>query len=192
MILHNETLISEDIINAHFICDIEKCKGACCIEGDRGAPIEQDEIEIVSDQLPKILPYLGKAAQDWIAKHDFFERDPDGGFTTTCMPDGRCSFVVEDTNGTLSCGIENAHRDKAIDFIKPISCHLYPIRAKQYSTYYALYYDRWEICTAACSLGEKEGVRVYEFLEVPLIRKFGQSWYKELKEVANSFLAQEK
>jgi hypothetical protein len=191
MILHDGTLISEEILKAKFICDIEKCKGACCIEGDRGAPIEQDEIAQVSEQLHTILPYLGTEAKNWIAEHDFYERDPDGGFTTTCLPNGKCSFVIEESDGILSCGIEKAFRNNKTSFIKPISCHLYPIRIKQYAKYHALNYDRWEICNAACSLGEREGVRVYEFLMEPLIRKFGEDWYGELKSLADSYLSKQ-
>lgn len=188
MILHGESLISEDVINARFICDIEKCKGACCIEGDRGAPLEAAEIEKISEDYDQIQEYLSEDGKILISHIGFYEEDPDGGHTTTCLPDGRCSFVIKDADGILSCGIENAYRDGKTDFRKPISCHLYPIRVSQYAHYHALNYHQWDVCKAACSLGEKEGVRVYEFLKDALIRKFGEQWYTELQELAQSYL----
>lgn len=189
MILHGDTLISEDVIEAKFICDIQKCKGACCIEGDRGAPIDEDEIEQLKVDLEAIKPHLSPEGIAWIEEHGFAEKDPDGGFATTCLPDGKCSFVVEAENGLLSCGIENAYHAGDTSFLKPISCHLYPIRVNQYSNYHALNYHEWNICSAACSLGAKEGVRVYEFLKTPLIRKFGEDWYTELSQLAEAYLS---
>ena len=131
---------------------------------------------------PRVCP-----ERSFASDHSF----PARGFATTCLPDGKCSFVVEKKDGTLSCGIENAYHAGDTTFLKPISCHLYPIRLSEYSEYSALNYNQWEICKAACALGEKEGVRVYEFLAQPLIRKFGEDWYEELKKLATSYLSEQ-
>jgi len=189
MILLQNTLISEDVIDRKFICDIERCKGACCIEGDQGAPVEKDEVELIKSQLTGIAKHLSEEGQAWIDEHGFVEEDKDGDLVTTCLPDGKCCFVTEDQNGKLACSIEQAYYAGDSTFLKPISCHLYPIRISKYVEYHAVNYHQWDICSDACALGNKVGVRVYEFLEAALIRKFGADWYSELKQLAESYLA---
>lgn len=188
MILLQNTLVSEDVIDEHFICDIEKCKGACCIEGDKGAPLDSDEVSILSADYQKIAPFLDEDGRNWIEAKGFYEIDDDGEAVTTCLPDGRCSFVVKESDGSLACGIEKAHYAGASDFLKPVSCHLYPIRVNKYADYHAVNYHRWDICSAACALGDKKGVRIYEFLEASLRRKFGDDWYEELSALAKAYI----
>lgn len=189
MIILGETLISEDIFEKQFICNIDKCKGACCIEGDKGAPVETAEVEILKKEYPNIKPFLSKEGIEFIEKNQFFEEDG-AEYVTTCLPDGKCCFVVEEKNGLLSCGIEKAYYAGKTDFLKPISCHLYPIRISKYATYHAVNYHQWDICSDACQLGEEKKVPVYQFLENSLTRKFGAEWYAELKEIAEAYLNQ--
>lgn len=180
MIILENTLISDDLLEKKFICNIEACKGACCIEGDSGAPLEESEVEIIEKYLPSILEELDPEHTKFIEDKGFYEKDSDGDMVTTCLDDGRCCFVTKDERGVLGCAIENAHSAGKIDFKKPISCHLYPVRVKKLATYTTLNYHQWNICSEACALGEKEGVRVFEFCKDALIRRFGENWYQGL------------
>lgn len=186
MLILEPALISEDLIEKKFICDLSKCKGACCVEGEFGAPLLEEEITLIEKDLKKILPYLTKASQEDIAKRGVVEKDTDGDLVTTCLPSGECNFAYYDEQQILSCGIEKAWKEGKTTFRKPISCHLYPIRVSQVGQYEALNYHRWEICKPACKLGEKHQVPVYQFLKEPLIRKFGETWYNELDAIAQS------
>ncbi len=186
MIILEPALISEDLLEKHFICDLSKCKGACCVEGEFGAPLGDDELEIIEAEMPHILPYLNQASQSAIEKKGFFEKDTDGDIVTTCLPSGECNFSYKDENGILSCGIEKAWKEGKTTFRKPISCHLYPIRVSKVGEFDALNYHRWDICKPACKLGDKHKVAIYEFLKEPLIRKFGEAWYVELDKVAQA------
>lgn len=187
MIIIENTLISEDVLEKNFICDIEKCKGACCIEGDAGAPLLEEEINIIKAQLDLIKPYLAPDSIKEIELKDFYEIDKDGDFVTTCQPDGLCNFAIRGNQGVLACGIEQAYLDGMIDYQKPISCHLYPIRISQVGQYEALNYHRWDICKPACALGEKHKVPVYSFLKDALVRKFGIEWYETIDEIAHQW-----
>jgi Fe-S-cluster containining protein len=184
MIIIENTLVSEDVLEKNFICDIEKCKGACCIEGDAGAPLNQDELLIIESQFENIKPFLSEAAIQDIERRGFYEKDKDGDFVTTCQPNGLCNFANIDKQGILACGMEQAFLDRKITFKKPISCHLYPIRIKEYSDFSAVNYHKWHICSDACALGQELGVPVYQFVKEALIRKFGQQWFDELDKVA--------
>lgn len=156
------------------------------MEGEFGAPLADDELEIIETEMPRILPYLTPASQSAIKKNGFFEKDSDGDIVTTCLPSGECNFSYKDENGILSCGIEKAWKEGKTSFRKPISCHLYPIRVSKVGEFNALNYHRWEICKPACKLGDKHKVAIYKFLKDPLIRKFGEAWYKELEEIAEA------
>lgn len=180
MIIIGNEVLSDDIKEQFFVCDLEKCKGACCVEGDLGAPLENEELPIMHEILDKVLPYLPENGQRAIAEHGPYILDEEGEYSTTTVGGAECAFVTFDADGTLKCGIEQAYQDGKISFQKPISCHLYPIRITKYDHYNALNYDRWDICSAACSLGRKLGVPVYKFLKGPLIRKFGEDWYSDL------------
>jgi len=184
MIILEDTLISDDIVEKKFCCSLNSCKGACCIEGDRGAPLSQEEVEILQKDLSIIQNFLDPEGIRLIAKKGFYEIDDDGDMVTTCLPDGRCAFVTQDELGILQCGIEKAHNAGATDFKKPISCHLYPIRLKEMDTYTLINYHEWQICKAACSLGEDIGMPLYQFVKDALIRKFGEEWYSALQKLA--------
>lgn len=186
MIIHKSTLISDDVLKEFFACDIRMCKGACCVEGDKGAPLEKVEIQKIENNLSEILDELDDVHRDFIKEHGFYEEDHDGELVTKCLNNGQCCFVQEDQNGVLGCGMESAYFKKKTDFIKPISCHLYPIRVKEFETYTALNYHQWYLCSDACEKGANNGTKVYEFVESALRRKFGDDWYEELKAIADS------
>ena len=186
MILLGETLISEDILDKHFICDLGKCKGACCVEGDFGAPLEKEEIKSIKKELKNILPFLNKASVKNIKDRGFHEKDDIGEPVTTCLPTGECNFSFRDETGILNCGIEKAWQAGKSTFRKPVSCHLYPIRVNKVGAYDALNYNRWDICKPACRLGEKHSMPLFRFLKDALIRRFGKGWYEELEQIFNS------
>jgi len=189
MLIVGNALVSEDIIEKKFACDTRACLGACCVKGDAGAPLLASEIEIIENELPSIKPFLSEEGLRNIEKQGFYTSDPEGESVTICLPTGECSFLVyEGLNAT--CGIENAHKEGKTDFKKPISCHLYPIRAKQYGEYTALNYHKWDICEPACRRGEDENIPVYAFLKEALIRKMGEAWYEELSAIANEWKSQ--
>ena len=192
MILLENTIVSEDILEKNFICNLSACKGACCIEGDSGAPITQDELEILEAELENIKPYLTAVSLEAIKTQNFWEKDTDGDLVTTCLPTGECNFSLRDEAGMLKCGIEQAYRDGKASVQKPLSCHLYPIRISNVGEFEALNYHRWDICKPACKLGEEHQVAVYQFLKEPLIRKFGADWYNELDEIAKQWKAETK
>lgn len=187
MIVLENTLISEDIIDKNFICNIEKCKGACCIEGSSGAPLELDEVSIIETHIDKIKPYMNSEGLGLLSENNFYETDSDGDLVTTCLPSGECVFVTYNSLGQLQCAIQNAYHKKQLDFEKPISCHLYPIRVSQVGDYKALNYNKWDICSPACELGNQHQMPIYKFLETPLKRMFGAQWYQELSALADEY-----
>lgn len=186
MIIHEPALVSEDILEKNFICDLSKCKGACCVEGEFGAPLLQHEIETLEKELKQILPFLTPESRAQIEQKGFWEYDNEKEEVTTCLPAGECNFSYRDASGILSCGIELAWKEGATTFRKPISCHLYPIRVSQVGSYEALNYNRWDICKPACKLGDKHQMPVFRFLKEALVRKFGKEWYDELELIASS------
>lgn len=183
MIVLQNTVISDDIRDKFFVCNLEKCKGACCVEGDLGAPLEGDELAILEQNYDKIKPYLSGAGKQAIEEQGLYVIDFEGDYSTPTIGNRECAFAIYDDNMILKCGIEQAYLDGKTDWKKPISCHLYPIRISKYDGFEALNYDRWGICNAACSFGEDLGVRVYQFLKEPLIRKYGEGWYTELTQL---------
>ncbi|MCE7071540.1 DUF3109 family protein [Dyadobacter sp. CY327] len=180
MILIDNTCISDDIEDQLFVCNLDKCKGACCVEGDSGAPLDEDELAILDEIYPHVEPYLTQAGKDVIAKEGTYTKDWDGDYVTPIINGKECAYALYDERGILKCGIEQAYNDGKIAYKKPISCHLYPIRVTKYEQYHALNYDRWEICSPACTLGAELGVPVYKFLKDPLIRAYGPKWYNQL------------
>lgn len=184
MILIDDVLISDDVIDVQFVCNINKCKGICCVEGDSGAPVEKEETKILQEIYPKIKKYLLPEGIDAIEKQGAFVDEPDDEYTAYATPlinGAACAYVNYEKDGIISCAIEKAWKDGVIDFRKPISCHLYPIRIKQMETVTAVNYDVWDICGDACSLGSKLKVPVYVFLKDALIRKFGDEFYTTLE-----------
>lgn len=182
MILVENAVISDDIKEQFFVCNLDACKGACCVEGDLGAPLEEHELKELEGAFEAVKPYLSKEGLKAIEKEGLYIKDFEGDYSTTTIGGKECAFALYDERGILKCGIEQAYRDGKTTFKKPISCELYPIRVTKYDHYDALNYDRWHICSAACTLGEKLGVPVYKFLKDALIRKYGTAWYQELCE----------
>jgi hypothetical protein len=181
MIEIDDTLISEEILENDFVCNLDACKGACCVEGDAGAPVEDEEVEILKRIYHKVAPYLSEQGRQAIEAQGTAIRGSDGEWETPLINGGECAYVVRDEKGIVLCGIEQAYREGKIDWKKPISCHLYPIRLKQYTSFIAVNYDRWSICKDACILGRKLQVPIYKFVREALIRKFGEQWYQQLE-----------
>lgn len=190
MIQIDKTLVSLDVIECQFICDLSHCKGACCIEGDSGAPLEKNEVAQLEKALPIIWDDLSPAAQAVINKQGVAFTDCEGDLVTSIVNGKDCVFTCYDTDGSCKCAIEKGYRAGKLSFYKPVSCHLYPIRVSKYPSFSAVNYHRWEICKAAEILGKKEKLPVYKFLKEPLIRKFGDKWYKTLEEVAEEWIKQ--
>jgi hypothetical protein len=181
MIEVGRVILSDDIKDEFFVCDLEKCKGACCVEGHLGAPLTEEELTILDQVYPAVAPYLMAAGRASIESQGKYILDDEGDYSTTTIGGKECAYAVYDDRGVLKCGIEQAHNDGKIDFKKPISCHLYPIRISSYEKFDAVNYDRWHICHAACTLGKSLGVPVYQFLKEPLVRKYGLEWYEKLE-----------
>ncbi len=184
----DNTLVSEEIIEKNFQCNISACKGACCIEGEAGATLETKEAEMIKNNYNKISSYLSDAANKIIKSNGPFLKLSDGSIEAPLLNDKACVYVHYQSNGTLSCGIEKAYNDKKINFNKPISCHLYPIRIKEYSEFTAINYHDWSICSDACSLGAELKKPVFEFVKEALIRKFGNEWYNSLEKISKKLL----
>jgi len=193
MIQIGKTLLSEELLEEAFVCDLKSCKGACCVEGDAGAPLKFEEINALEENLEGILPFLPEKGQKTIQEKGVFETDQEDGEYLTTLNDGKeCAFTIFDEQGIAKCGVETAYRAGKSNFKKPGSCHLYPIRIKKLNDFQALNYHRWHICEAACSLGEELGVKVYQFLKEPLIAEFGEAWFKELEEAEALWTAAQK
>ena len=183
MIQIGDVVVSLDVLKEKFLCNLDACKGACCIEGDAGAPVELDEIEKLEEVLPIIWEELAPEAREVIDKQVVVYTDQEGDLVTSIVHNKDCVFTCYDERGCCYCAIEKAYREGKTDFYKPVSCHLYPIRVGDYGPYKAVNYNRWDVCKAAVLLGQKENLPVYKFLKEPLIRKFGEEWYAELAEV---------
>ncbi|MEI8137713.1 MAG: DUF3109 family protein [Bacteroidota bacterium] len=189
MIAIDKTLISEDLLEKKFVCDLTACKGACCVAGDSGAPLEKEELEILDSILDKVKPYMVKKGIKAIEKYGPYVIDGDGDNTTTLVsPGAECAFVFFDENKIAKCAIEQAYYDGKITWKKPISCHLYPVRITKHKEYDAVNYDKWDVCKPACECGKKLDVPVYKFLKEPLIRKYGKEWFSQLEKSAKLFL----
>ncbi len=179
-----DKIVSTQIFERQFVCDLTACKGACCIEGDGGAPLTKEEIQIIEENLPQILPFMRPEGIAAVEAFGVAYEDQDFEPAATLVDGKECAFVYFDHTNTAKCAIEKAQREGKIDFIKPLSCHLYPIRTKQFNEYLALNYEKWDICEPACACGEKLEVPVFRFLKEPLIRAFGPEFYQELEVVA--------
>lgn len=181
MIQIDDTIISFDVFKEKFLCNLDACKGECCIEGEAGAPLEEEEVEQLKKVLPVIWEDLSSEAQAVIEKQGVCYKDEDGDLVTSIVNGKDCVFTCYDEKGCCYCAIEKAYRERKVDFYKPVSCHLYPIRVQKYSEFKAVNYHRWSVCKAAVLLGEKEDMPIYKFLKEPLVRKFGEDWYTELE-----------
>jgi hypothetical protein len=183
MLAIQNTLVSLDLLERYFVCDLSTCKGACCVKGDAGAPLTDEEIDHLENIIDDILPFLDDEGKKMIEKKGVFEIDTDGDKGTSLLSNGRCAYALVDKNGMVSCGIEKAYNEGAIDFQKPISCHLYPVRITEYESYDAVNYNRWSICKPACECGAKLKVPLFKFLKNALVRKYGVAWYEELEKI---------
>lgn len=182
-----DKVVSTEIFRRKFVCDLNACKGACCVEGDAGAPLKKEEVTIIEDNLEKIKPYMRQEGIDAVEKEGVSYLDQENEPVTTLVNGGECAFVFFDDKGITKCSIEQAYLNGEIDYKKPISCHLYPIRVKKFNEFEALAYDEWDICKPACACGEELDVPVYKFLKEPLIRAFGQAFFDELLIVDEEF-----
>jgi hypothetical protein len=179
-----KTIVSEDIIEKDFVCNLSACKGACCIDGEAGAPISIAETKILEDIYEDLKPFLRSEGIKEIEKQGTSIKTSFGDYETPLINHADCAYVIFDENQTAMCGIEEAYNQGAISFKKPISCHLYPIRIKEYSEFTALNYHKWHICDNACTLGKELQVPMYKFVKDALIRRFGNEWYQKLDAVA--------
>lgn len=180
MFIIGDTLVSLDVLEKEFCCNLDVCKGCCCVEGDAGAPVSEDECAEIEKILPLLLSEMTKEARQVVEKQGISYLDPSGERVTSIVNDKDCVFARTDKNGWCYCLIEKAYNAGKIDFKKPISCHLYPVRLTQVGDKVGVEYHRWDICHCARVLGKKNHIKLYEFLKEPLVRRFGQAWYDEL------------
>ena len=189
VIVIDNILVSEDVVDKQFVCDLGKCKGGCCEDGAAGAPLDRDELKIVVDSFEKIKPYLTAASIAEIGRKGFYVFDAEFEWVTPTLDSDNeiCVYGIRGQNGIIKCAFEQAYNDKVIDWKKPLSCHLYPIIAKKgkHGDYERVNYEpREQMCSPACALGEKLKVPVYQFLKEPLIRKYGEDFYEALDTIA--------
>jgi hypothetical protein len=178
----DKTIISDEITSVHFACDLPKCKGACCIEGDAGAPLEEEEISLLEDHIDEIKPFMRPGGIKEIERTGVFDYDDAGKYVTPLVEGKECAFVYFEDK-IARCAVEKAYVEKAIPFRKPVSCHLYPIRIKRMKGNDAVNYHRWHICDPALEKGKKEKTLLYRFLEDAIIRKYGKAWFEKLLKV---------
>ena len=190
MILIQEVLVSETVIKEAFACNLTACKGACCVEGDYGAPLTDKEVVKLGQMLDEIFPYLPEKSRQIIREKGFAAPQEEGeGMETELMPDGACVFMGRDELGITFCGIEKAYYAGDIAFKKPVSCHLYPIRINKnkFTGFEAMNYDQWDICSPACDNGKAKGIKVFEFAKDAIVRKYGEDFYEELSAAAEHY-----
>lgn len=194
MLIIDNKVISPELLREEFVCNLNACKGACCWEGDYGAPLEKEEIGVLEDIHEQLKPFLSEEGLQAIEAQGvatYTESQKEWG--TTLLDNAACAYLVFDDKGMAKCGIEKAYEAGAVDFPKPISCHLYPIRVEplKNSNFEQLEYDRWEICSAACTKGAELNVPVYQFVKGPLIRKYGEDFYEQLEHLAAHYRDEE-
>src|SRR5450432_1568064 len=192
MISIDHVLISDQVVEEHFVCDLIKCKGACCVDGDAGAPLENNELKELNDACKFVLPYLSKESVTELEQQGKYIYNTEFGWVTPTVSSGTCAYGITDAGGIVKCGIEQAYNDGKISWRKPISCHLFPIRIKKSKTGKAdmvNYEPREDLCKAACSLGKKLKVPAYVFLKDAIIRKYGNDFYEALCATAQHNLA---
>jgi len=183
------TIISLDILEKQFLCDLLKCKGACCVEGDSGAPVTEEEVKAIEEAYPEVQPYLSKSHQDEIKTQGFAVVDFEGDLVTPLVENRQCVYTYEE-KGILKCGIEKAFLDGKIKFRKPVSCHLFPIRITKYKRFDAVNYQQIDICKPGRQCGKSAKLPLYVFLKEPLIRQYGEEWYEQLNYAGENYLSQ--
>lgn len=190
MLQIQNTLVSLDLIERYFVCDLDACLGQCCIDGDAGAPLLREEAERIEAVLPEVEADLAPRALEAIREEGASYIDPDGDLVTQIVDGRDCVYTCYAPGGKCLCALEKAYRQGRIPDVKPISCRLYPVRLKEYDGFTAVNLHRWKICRPAEALGRKLGVRAYEFLKGPLTARFGKEWYDELELTAREYLRQ--
>lgn len=176
-------VINTEIFRRRFVCDISKCKGTCCYDGDSGAPLEKEELDKLTEVFPAVEPLLSDKEREEISRQGLWVTDADGDFVTPIIDGRECVYTNREPDGTWSCAIEKAFREGNTNWRKPISCYLYPIRVSKTRKYELLNFHEWEVCRPAMELGQKVGTPAYKFLREPIIEKFGEDFYKELEEL---------
>lgn len=179
----DDKIVSTDLFSEKFVCDLSKCKGACCVKGNGGAPLTENEVELIEDNLEQIKPFMSEKGIQTIKDEGVYYLDEEDAPATKLIDKKECCFVYFDNSNTAKCSIETAYKSGEIDFNKPQSCHLYPIRIKEFTEFTALNYEEWDICAPACSLGQSLKVPVYKFLQEPITRVFGSSFFDELSKI---------
>lgn len=190
MFVIKDTLVSLDLIERFFVCDLDVCKGQCCIDGDAGAPLNEEEKACIDASIPEILPLLTPGGRKAIEEEGSAYYDCEGDLVTTLIEGCNCAFSVFSDDGICLCALEKGYREGKLPLLKPSSCFLYPIRLKKMGGMTALNFHKWKICNCAEKNGRRLGVRAYQFLKQPLIREFGEDWYAELEQVASEWLKQ--
>lgn len=190
MLLIDDKVVSLDIVEQFFCCDLDRCLGQCCIEGDAGAPLLPEEVTQLRKALPVVADDLTPSARRVIEEQGVCYRDKDGDLVTSLADGEACVFSTFSPGGKCLCALEKAHREGRLDFCKPISCALYPIRVTKYPSFTAINYHRWKICKSAEVCGREKHLRVYQVLREPLVRAFGKEWYDKLCHTAEEYLRQ--
>ena len=184
MIAIDNVLVSDDVVQAQFVCDLAKCKGGCCEDGDAGAPLEKAELKIIDDNFKAIKPYLSAEGASEIERQGRYVYDREFGWVTPTVNGSICAYGIRDKQGIIKCGIEQAYNDGKLNWKKPISCHLYPIRVSKSKQYEMVNYEpRETLCAPGCALGKKLKMPVYQFLKEPIIRKFGKDFFEALHQI---------
>ncbi|MFV0470839.1 MAG: DUF3109 family protein [Paludibacteraceae bacterium] len=181
MLQIDDTIVSLELLDDKFICDLQICKGACCLEGDSGAPLEKEEISQIENILPQVWKYLPVMSQETIEEKGLYYIDEDNEYVTQLVDGRECVFACIDQDGIYKCAIEKAFGEGKTTFYKPISCHLYPVRLQKYDQFTAVNVHRWSLCECARKKGDKMRIPVYQFLKEPLVRRFGKEWYEKLE-----------
>lgn len=177
-------IIATDLLTEEFCCDLSLCKGECCVEGDSGAPLDIEEVDLLEQEWENYKPYMTPEGVEEVERQGFMVVDVDGDYTTPLVDGAQCAYAFKE-NGITFCAIERAYREGKTTFLKPISCHLYPIRVKRFSTGdYGLNLHRWNICKCAFECGKKNGVKLYRALREPIVRAFGEDFYEQLCQAA--------
>ncbi|HLO80403.1 MAG TPA: DUF3109 family protein [Chitinophagaceae bacterium] len=195
MIVIDKVLVSDDVVQEQFVCDLSKCKGGCCEDGDAGAPLTDAELDEVKKAYPKVIPYLTRDGKTELQRQGLYRYDRDFGWVTPTVNKGICAYGYRDDKGIIKCAFEQAYNDGLISWKKPISCHLYPIKikkSKHTDQELVNYEPRESLCAPGCELGKKLKVPVYQFLKDSIIRKYGPEFYEVLHNIAQEHYSSKK
>ena len=187
-----KTIVSEELLEKDFVCNLSACKGACCVDGEAGAPLEEAETIILQEVYKEVKEFMTEEGKQAVEAQGLFTKNEEGELETPLIGGADCAYVFYDEKKNALCAIEEAYNQGRINFKKPISCHLYPVRIKDYSSFSAVNYHKWEICDDACRLGAELQVPVYKFVKQALIRKYGEDWYEALDRIATELKIKKK